>query len=300
MKNVSVFVIGFPKCGTTAFCSGLSKSKDVYFSVPKEPRYFSGCSEACFSVEDYHDRFFKDADPEKVWIEGSTTYATNWFGENEIAARRLIHYNPDAIIICMLRNPYEQIVSSWRNVADMVLGGVGLGKQMNKIRGFSGDLNKDIQSQAGYIESARYIKCLEPYCKYFGEDQVWPIFFDDYRSDSGFVVRECLARLGCDSKHIPDEIIENKTSSKGAYSRFSWMVRSCPGYASLLRCISPKISKKLRKLVSPLWTKRGHYNQILNKVTLDCIEASLQEDTNRLLRKHGREDLKWQKPSTRL
>ena len=40
MRKPNLFVIGAPKCGTTALCEYLSRHPKICFSDPKEAKYF--------------------------------------------------------------------------------------------------------------------------------------------------------------------------------------------------------------------------------------------------------------------
>ncbi len=105
----NLFVIGAPKCGTSALCEYLSDHRNVFISDPKEPFYL------CFdyphlrkqhfleSDADYLD-LFKDAEPErhKIVGEGSTNYL-----RSQVAVGEALKRSPDAKFIAMLRNPIE-------------------------------------------------------------------------------------------------------------------------------------------------------------------------------------------------
>jgi hypothetical protein len=41
MRFPDFFVVGAPRCGSTAFCRYLAKHPAICFSRPKEPHYFT-------------------------------------------------------------------------------------------------------------------------------------------------------------------------------------------------------------------------------------------------------------------
>lgn len=106
------FIVGAPKCGTSAMAQYLAEHPSVYFSVPKEPAYWCqdqfprAVHEPKFdSLEDYLD-LFSEADSVKhsIIAEGSTRYLYS-----RTAAKRILEFNPEAKFLVMLRNPVEMI-----------------------------------------------------------------------------------------------------------------------------------------------------------------------------------------------
>jgi hypothetical protein len=116
MSEPNLFIIGFPKSGTTALATYLSAHPQVFFSNPKEPTYWATdvrnrhgdtLADCGFkSYDDYLD-LFRDAAPEhKVVGEGSTAYI--WSAE---AIPRIQARFPESRIIVMIRNPVQMAYS---------------------------------------------------------------------------------------------------------------------------------------------------------------------------------------------
>jgi hypothetical protein len=70
MKKPNFFIVGAPKCGTTAMAHYLSEHPDIFMSSPKEPHYFN------FDFEDRHTKkiemyegIFSDAGDAKIIAE---------------------------------------------------------------------------------------------------------------------------------------------------------------------------------------------------------------------------------------
>ena len=109
MTTPNLFIIGAPKCGTSALAQYLSEHPAVYFSDPKEPFFLSDDypklkdQHSLDGLEDYLS-LFKDADPEihAVIGEGSTNYLAS-----KVAIEKAIGLNPNAKFIVMLRDPVE-------------------------------------------------------------------------------------------------------------------------------------------------------------------------------------------------
>ncbi|MDH5231701.1 MAG: sulfotransferase [Gammaproteobacteria bacterium] len=105
-----LFIVGGPKCATTALVKYLEEHPDVCMAFPKEPHYFlSDYPEyrQARTIEQYLDMFkFDPEKPPKVIGEGST-----WYLFSETAIKNILQYNPAAKIIIMLRNPLQVVPS---------------------------------------------------------------------------------------------------------------------------------------------------------------------------------------------
>lgn len=104
------FVVGAPRCGTTALCRYLASNPQVCFSRPKEPHYFainSDVSSAERIRRNYVDRFFAHRNSaHRVAGEGSVSYL---YLPGVI--ERILQFNPDARFIAMVRSPLTMLPS---------------------------------------------------------------------------------------------------------------------------------------------------------------------------------------------
>lgn len=103
----NLFIVGAPKCGTTAMVDYLSDHPDVFFSTPKEPFYL--CDDYPHLREQHSlktdaDYFalFEAGRGRAVVGEGSTNYMRSL-----VAVERALELSPDAKFIVMLRNPVD-------------------------------------------------------------------------------------------------------------------------------------------------------------------------------------------------
>lgn len=113
MPQPNFFIIGAPKCGTTALSHFLSKHPEIHFSYPKEPYYwasdFAGVRRqyGVESMEAYLNLFVSASQQTAAIGEGSTVYLAS-----ESAVPAILNFQPDAKFIVMLRNPVEIVVSA--------------------------------------------------------------------------------------------------------------------------------------------------------------------------------------------
>src|SRR4051812_48382777 len=104
------YLVGAPKCGTTAFYQFLAEHPDIYLPEKKELlafgsdlSYSSRLSERAFLAH------FDRRGRESIAGTAHTAYLQSRSAAHEIQARR-----PDAKILIMLRNPV-QVVYSWHS-----------------------------------------------------------------------------------------------------------------------------------------------------------------------------------------
>lgn len=104
------FVIGAPRCGTTAISKYLAKNPHICFSRPKEPHFFSIIMDEKPDVDlhsDYLDLFFPHCD-EAVQARGEGSVSYLYYPK---AIQRIQQLNPQARFIVMARNPIDMVHS---------------------------------------------------------------------------------------------------------------------------------------------------------------------------------------------
>lgn len=109
MIKPNFFIIGAPKCGTTALSEYLREHPRIDFSIPKEPVHF--CTDfpniRKFSDDqDYVRRCFGHCRTGELLAvgEGSTTYFYS-----AAAIPNILAFQPNAKFIIMLRNPLDMV-----------------------------------------------------------------------------------------------------------------------------------------------------------------------------------------------
>lgn len=103
------FIVGAPKCGTTAISEYLRSHPSVFMSTPKEPGYFATDLPGLRYVDTlrYYENLFQHARPRHTVVgEASPSYL---YSKNAIA--EIIRYNPAAKLLVMLRRPVGQLPS---------------------------------------------------------------------------------------------------------------------------------------------------------------------------------------------
>jgi hypothetical protein len=106
----SFFVVGAPRCGTTALSTALGGNRHISFSKPKETHFFIE-DRSAMPVEDvrrlYLERFQPDLQPDSQAIgDGSVSYLYD-----PDAIRRAMEFDERAKFIASVRNPLDMLHS---------------------------------------------------------------------------------------------------------------------------------------------------------------------------------------------
>jgi hypothetical protein len=124
VKKPDFFIIGAPKCGTTALSEYLRTHPQVFFSNPKELYFFDKDlhPKNTLSEDEYIRRYFSGAGDKHLAVgEGSPLYL--W---SKMALSLICRFNPSAKFIVMLRDPVslayawhaEKLASAVENITD--------------------------------------------------------------------------------------------------------------------------------------------------------------------------------------
>ncbi len=109
------FLVGAPRCGTTALSKYLAQHPAVCFSKPKEPHFFTFSDEASLRDARWREayaRFFWHHSPEhRVVGEGSVSTLYS-----EVAVDRIARLVPSARYLVMVRNPIDMLRSFHRRM----------------------------------------------------------------------------------------------------------------------------------------------------------------------------------------
>lgn len=201
MKNIkkpNFFIVGAPKCGTTAFYTYLKEHPDIFMSSIKEPQFFAddvlGDLRGVRTLDDYLN-CFAAAEREEVIGEASVAY---------LGSRAALHgikaFNPSAQIIIMLRSPVEVMYSEYsQRILDtrepsvsfeVALKAEDEGKlspwrrQGDKLIGLS------------LRETVRFFYQVREYFQVFGREKIHVIIYDDFKKDTAGTYVEALRFLG--------------------------------------------------------------------------------------------------------
>lgn len=199
------FVIGHPKCGTTAMYHALRAHPSIFMPKFKEPEFFAedlrprfeppGGGRGPQTLESYL-ALFSGARPEQVVGEASPGYL-----RSHVALTRIAEFNPNARLIAILREPasllnslYLQARLSHNETAPDLRQALALEPMRRR--------GEHIPSSAYrpqallYSEWVAYTAQLRRLYSLFPPEQVLVLVYEEYRGDNASALRQVFRFLG--------------------------------------------------------------------------------------------------------
>jgi len=205
MKRPNFFIVGAPKCGTTALAEYLRGHPRAFVTQPKEPHYF--CTDFSYYYAPGHESLehylalYNDADDSHIAVgEGSV-----WYLYSHRAAEEILEFDPEARFIVMVRNPLEMVPSLhsqmlyMRDETEESFPRAWTLQQERRI-GRSIPSTCRVPEFLQYGAAAKTGSQVERLLRVVPRGQVKIIVFDDFRADTGAVYAETLEFLG-----LPDD-----------------------------------------------------------------------------------------------
>jgi hypothetical protein len=198
MRRPDLFIVGAPKCGTTALYAYLRRHPEIFMSPLKEPHFFG--SDLVFAdrpplSEQEYLGFFAGARDHRLAGEASI-----WYLYSTRAAAEIKAFSPRARILVMLRNPVDVMHAlhterRFQGSEPISEFAAALAAEPARRRGLDRP-HRGMQDAGLYRSVVRFADQLARYLDVFGRDRVHVIIFDDLRADAVAVGRAALEFLG--------------------------------------------------------------------------------------------------------
>jgi len=226
IKKPNAFVIGAPKCGTTAMCHWLSQHPQVFVSEPKEPHFFAAGEmprkARRFSSEAEYARIFASAgDEHNAVIEGSI-----WYLFSQTAIKNIHRFDPEAKLVVMLRRPDEMVYSMHNQAVvnyseDIMDFNEAWSMALAGNNRASWPELCDVHAKLDYQKIARFHDQLTRVYEYFSKEQVCVIFHDDIKADPRQCFQTVESFLGVKHADVSmDRINESKVVVNRRFGKF--------------------------------------------------------------------------------
>jgi Sulfotransferase domain len=263
------FIVGHPKCGTTALYAMLKRHPQVYMPDAKEPWFFA---------EELHERtpprpegtprtlaeyraWFAHATPGRRVGEASPLYL--W---SHTAAARIAAVRPDARIVAILREPasflrslHLQFLQSYIEIEPDFAKALALeparreGRRLPRYTYWPKVLL--------YSEHVRYVEQLRRYLARFPAEQLLVLVYDDFRADNDATVRRVLRFLEVDDT-APVQLLDVNPTVRARSQRADTIVHALAvGRGPLSRATKATI-----KALAPRRVRRGVLGTIRTRV----------------------------------
>lgn len=241
------FIVGAPKCGTTAIYSYLTQHPQIFMSPHKEPTFFG---QDLVPPAPY---FVREWESYKALFDGAESYpvvgeASVYYLVSKTAASEIRSVAPGAKILIMIRNPID-MMHSWHS--QLLYTG------LEKEKSFGRALRLEIGRKKGFIENGEYMhralfyrematfsEQIERYFEAFGRENVHVVLLEEFSKNNTAIYEEILSFLEVDNTHLPDFSVVNSNKE----------VRL--GLLQNILRKRPKEIRRIAKWIVPLFMKR--------------------------------------------
>jgi Sulfotransferase family len=208
------FIVGNPKCGTTALYEMLKTHPQIYMPELKEPWFLAGDMRPRFqpprsasppqNLEQYLS-LFRDARAEQRAGEASSAYLLS-----HDAAGQIAELQPDARIIAILREPasflrslhLQLLRTHVETVKDL---GEAISLEAARREGSKIPRRSHRPRLLMYSEHVRYVENLRRFHAVFAREQVLVLIYEDFLEDNAATVRTVRRFLGVEEE-LPVEV----------------------------------------------------------------------------------------------
>jgi hypothetical protein len=224
LERPDFFIVGAPKCGTTALAAWLGQHPKVFMPAHKEPYFFGDdlTHRHGRPTRTEYEEIFAPAGPGRLTGDASTWSLWSTSAAAEIRAAR-----PEARIFIMLRNPVDMMYSLhaemvWEAEEDVLDFGTAVDLDADRAHGRSLPQGVGRPETVRYRSAAEFPPQVARYLKVFPPEQIHVIVFDDLMADADSVYRGAVEFLGLepDPRVTVDRRNANKILRSRTFQRF--------------------------------------------------------------------------------
>lgn len=211
MRQPDFFIVGAPKCGTTAMDEYLKKHPEIFVAERKEMHFFG--SDLNLNInrmtrEEYLPHFSKAKNEKRVGE------ASVWYLYSKRAASEIKEFCASASIIIMLRNPVDMLYSLhsqllYNGDEDIEDFEAALNAEADRKKGLRMPKGAIVTYGVFYQDVVKYTEQVQRYLDVFGQDNVHIIIFDEFKRNTPEIYRKTLRFLGVNPDFQPDFQVVN-------------------------------------------------------------------------------------------
>ena len=283
----NLFIVGAPKCGTTAWVEYLRTHPDIFFPEIKEPHYFATDLPGMRWTDSLakYESLFEHAGDRKIVGEGSVMYLYS-----EAAAQAIRDYNPHSKILIFLRAQEDFLPSLHHQYLYRFSEDI---EDFEKAWRLSGKRSAaEIPEKCrdpkmlDYAAIGRFNAQVERYAKLFPSDQIHVVQFAEWTADARGTYLKILNFLGVDDDGRTDfpPVNEAKSHSNKLLGR---LVAHPPKFAEaivrILRKITGRNALGLGARAAKAIAVPG-YRTTIPPALREEIRSTYKDDNNKLKR----------------
>jgi hypothetical protein len=197
MRPPDFFLVGAPKCGTTALYAMLGAHPGIFVSKVKEPDFFASDIRAAVpalagrALDDWTEylELFSHAKAHQKAGEGSVSYLAS-----RVAAAAIRQRCPGAHIMMVLRDPADRLFSHYAAAT------AARSTRLSFPEWFTAETNREASDSApiGPIAAGRYGAHLQKYFSVFPRSHIHITWYEDFVADAAAAVRAIFQFLEVD------------------------------------------------------------------------------------------------------
>lgn len=302
MKFPDFYIVGAPKCGTTALYTYLGRHPRVFFPTFKEPNYFLTDLPKVrhYPTDERYLALYRKADPAALWGDASVWNLFSHRAADEIFERR-----PDAKIIIMLRQPVDAALSLHNHSIAMLIEdrddfGDAWNVQDDRRAGRNLPFYCPHRELVIYQDVYLYAEQVQRYVDVFGHDQVKVVLFEDFVADTRGTYDALVKHIGLPPDTRPDLDFEPVNEALTLKSRVILdLLRAPPKPVEPLIMAGKRVANAMG--VKPAGLLLKHFTKPVQKPTMSpddrrAYAAAFETDLRRLEPIIGRDLTHWIHP----
>ncbi len=295
MKTPNFFIVGAPKCGTTAMYEYLAAHSDIYMPTFKEPHFFAEDMperRQITSMDRYESLFPHTSQQYRRQGEASVFYLFS-----DVALRRIREFNPDAQLIIMLRNPVDMALSLHNQFLftgreDVPEFARAWQLQDKRKGGVAVPAGCDDPQLLQYREVVALGSQVERALKIFPREQIHVVFFDDFVQDTRGEYEKLLKFLDVPS----DGRTEFRKINPRKASRMRWLMNLDQRLLGKVPLGVIQMWRSLRLNVFKKWLMRKEVDSLRrDEDLLRQIHAEMRPEIDKLSDLTGRDLDPWKR-----
>jgi hypothetical protein len=267
-------IIGAMKSATTSLFDLLSQHPQVFSCSPKEPEFFY--DEKTYARGwSWYESLFADARAEVAVGEASTSYTK--YVLNPRCAERIARHLPEARLIYIVRHPLKRLESHWFHKLIEDRDTLPLPQAVRKV--------------PHLIDTSLYWRQISVYRRFYSDDRILVLFFEDFSRDPQSVLARCHRFLGLDSADTAVDAERPRRPSAGV-KRETWLLpllRKFPGARSV-KALLPGLAARVRtRCLEPI-NDKPEWDEPTPRWTIE----QLSEDSRTFLEFYGKPSNYWE------
>ena len=282
----NLFIVGAPKCGTTAWVQYLSSHPEVYFPPRKEPNFFDTDFPRAGNVDQLENylALFEGAAGAKIVGEASVRYLYS-----EEAAKNIRTFNPQSRIIILVRDQEDYLPSRhnqlmFNGIEDIQDFATAWRLSDNRRRIPRGCLDPRFLD---YRAAGSFSAQVERYFAEFPDKQIRVLHFNNWVHDPRRTYVEIMNFLGVEDDGRREFPAVNAANHHGSPALLRFARRPPPfaaGLATAMKRATGRTSLGFADLVVSLGTRPGSGTRVHESLKEE-IRTFFEEDNRRLARR---------------